>query len=399
MLDSYRAALRTPGAAPFCGAGLIMRLPIAMYPLALVLLISTRTGHYGFAGLLSGSYVAGTAVGSPLLARVVDRHGQTPVLLPATAVHVLAVAAIAVLVGRTPEPALLAPAFVAGASFLSVGSLVRARWSAVLAGRPELSAAYSLESTLDEVVFVLGPLLATVLATQVDGVAPLVLAIALVASGALWLRTLTASAPPPRPPGPVPSALRTPAVAWVTGVMVAIGAVFATVEISMVAFCGQHGRQGAGGVVLACFAFGSGLAGFFYGARHWRAPVLRRLGLQGGMFALLPVVLLAAWDVPSLAVCAVLAGLAIAPALIAGFGVIEQYAEGGTLTEALAWLNTGLGVGYGLGSSVVGRVADVHGARAGFVLGTVASVAVALLAASTVRALQRAGHWSGAALP
>ena len=66
MFDTYRAAFRAPGSAAFSSAAFVMRLPIAMYPLGLILLISTRTHHYGFAGVLSGVFILGGAAGNPL---------------------------------------------------------------------------------------------------------------------------------------------------------------------------------------------------------------------------------------------------------------------------------------------------------------------------------------------
>src|SRR3954471_11514617 len=89
MLRNYRAVFRTPGTAAFCAAGVVMRLPISMYPLGLVLIVSARTGHYGFAGVLSGCYVLG-GVGNPVLARLVDRYGQRRIVVPSTAVHLAA---------------------------------------------------------------------------------------------------------------------------------------------------------------------------------------------------------------------------------------------------------------------------------------------------------------------
>ena len=86
MLDTYRAVFRAPGTAAFAPAGFVMRMPIAMFPIGLVLIISARTGHYGFAGVLSALYVLGDGPGNPVLARVVDRFGQRRVLLPASAV-------------------------------------------------------------------------------------------------------------------------------------------------------------------------------------------------------------------------------------------------------------------------------------------------------------------------
>jgi MFS family permease len=133
VFDTYRAALRVPGTRAFCTAGFVMRLPIAIYPLGLVLLVSLRTGHYGFAGLLGGSYVAANGVGNPVLARLVDRVGQRRVLAPAGTVHVAAVSVVCLLAGLSmPDWTLLLPTAVAGFAYLPVGSLVRARWSYVL---------------------------------------------------------------------------------------------------------------------------------------------------------------------------------------------------------------------------------------------------------------------------
>ena len=66
---------------------------------------------------------------------------------------------------HAPLWTLVAPAVLMGVTMLNIGALVRARWSSRLArGGPERSTGYSVESTLDEVIFVLGPLVATVLA-------------------------------------------------------------------------------------------------------------------------------------------------------------------------------------------------------------------------------------------
>ena len=82
MFRTYRAVFRAPGSVAFATAGFVMRMPIAMFPIGLVLIISARIGHYGFAGVLSASYVFGAAPGNPLLARLTDRFGQSRMLCP-----------------------------------------------------------------------------------------------------------------------------------------------------------------------------------------------------------------------------------------------------------------------------------------------------------------------------
>jgi MFS family permease len=392
MLRTYRAVFRAPGTAAFCGAGFVMRFPIAIYPLALVLLIATRTGHYGYAGLLSGAYVVANGLGNPVLARLVYRYGQTRMLLPASAVHLAAVAVMCVLAEtNSPQWTLLLPAVVCGFAYLSVGSLIRARWSTALAGRPELTTAYSLESTLDEVIFTVGPLVATVVATQLNPVVGLALGAVLVGGGAVWLQRQPGTDPPPHPTASRGhgSALGYRGMPLLVLGAVGMGGVFASAEVTMVAYCGQHGATGASGVLLACLAFGSGVAGFWYGAQTWRSPVLYRFRRQAVAFGALPVLLLAAVNVPTLAVCAFVVGLGIAPMLITAFGLVADIVPGAALTEGIAWLMTGLSVGYGAASALVGRIADVHGARVGFSVTIGSGVLVGVVALALYQLLHR----------
>lgn len=392
MLDTYRAVFRARGSAAFCSAAFVMRLPMAIYPIGLVLIASARNGHYGFAGLLSGIYVIANGIGNPALARVTDRLGQRRTLIPASVLHAVAVAVLAVsIVADWPDWTLLAPTAIAGFSFLAISSLVRARWTFVLGERAELSTAYSLESTLDEVIFVVGPLIATLVATQIRPVAVLYVAALFVLVGAVWLSPQHATEPPPHPVTAVRrrSALAEPGMPLLIAVTLALGMIFASVEVTMVAFCGQHGHRGLSGAVLACFALGSATAGFIYGSRHWRADLLTRFRGQALVFSVLPLVFLAAVNISVLAICAFVAGLGIAPTLITLYGLIERIVPAASLTEGLAWLVTGISVGYGAGSATVGAIADAHGARAAFLVSIAGGLLLGVLAEALYRQLSR----------
>lgn len=281
------------------------------------------------------------------------------------------------------------PTVAFGFTYLSVGSLVRARWSHVLAGRPELATAMSLESVLDELIFVLGPLIATLIATHAVPVLVLYLAAALVAAGSLMLAVQTATEPPVarHDGGGHPFALKERGMVMLTVATVAMGAVFASAEVSAVAFCGQHGSRGASGIALAAIAAGSAVAGLVYGARDHRGSTLDRLRRQALVFAVLPVSLLAAVNVPLLVAAEFVLGVGIAPTLINAFGLVQQLVSPGALTEGLSWVNTGLSVGYGAGAALVGGIADQHGARSAFLVVLASSLAAgALTAALHVRA-------------
>ena len=150
--------------------------------------------------------------------------------------------------------------------------------------------------------------------------------------------------------------------------------------------------------MLAAFAFGSAVAGLTYGARHWRMPMLRRYWLQSVLFGALIPLFLAAGGVAELQLIAFVAGLGIAPSLITGFGLVETLVPTRMLTEGLAWLLSGLNVGYGVLASTVGGIADRHGAHDAFWLGIAMGAFVALCA--TALAFRLGVRKSdGAALP
>jgi MFS family permease len=166
--------------------------------------------------------------------------------------------------------------------------------------------------------------------------------------------------------------------------MVFMGAVFGSAEVTMVAFCGQHGERASAGWVVASFAGGSAVAGIVYGAIHWRVPVLRRFVISAVAFGFLPFLYFAATSTTTLALCTAVVGLGIAPTLIGGFGLVDSIVPTNALTEGLTWIGTGLSVGFGAGAAVVGGIADAHGARIAFWV----PVACALAAACCALALQ-----------
>ena len=254
MFDAYRRVLSIPGASAFTLAGLLLRLPLAVYPVAVILFISLGTGDYGRGGLLTASYIVGGVVGNPVLSRIADRAGQRAVLMPSAVSHMLALLALVVSV-RTGSPVVVqvfASAAV-GVSFVPVGALVRARWVSALRGSSTaLGTALSLESTLDEVTFVLGPLLATALAIGVDGAAPFVLSAVLVLAGATILHLLRASTPAPQRPTAHGRQLLPGLTVGIVATMAAIGVTLVSIDLAAIAFVGQAGQDGWTGAVLAC---------------------------------------------------------------------------------------------------------------------------------------------------
>lgn len=382
MLQPYRQILAVPGARAFCLAGVFLRLPQAMYPVALVLLVSLQAGDYRVGGLLTAAFIIGGVAGNPTLSRIADRAGQRAVLLPSVAAHLIALGA---LVTAVQSQALLAYqvaiAFVVGLSYIPAGALVRTRWAHLLHDSPSrLGTALSLESTFDEITYVVGPVLATFAATMIHPAAPFAVSAVLLGAAGGVLHVLRSTVPPraSRVRGstpPLPRGVTTMVVLVAT----ALGVTLVSVDLGGIAYAGQAGHEAWTGAVLACFALGSGFAGLLYGARAWRTAVEGRLIPASLFFALLPCLLLAVPSVAVLAVLMLVVGLGTAPLLITLFGVMERVTPPERMTEAMAWVTTGLNLGAGLAAPVVGVVADVHGARAALAMPLAAAVVAGLL--------------------
>jgi MFS family permease len=76
--------------------------------------------------------------------------------------------------------------------------------------------------------------------------------------------------------------------------------------------------------------------------------------------------------------------------LITAFGLVEQLVPSAALTEGMAWLTMGLSIGYGIASSVAGRIADAHGARPAFATAIGAGVLVGAIGLAVHTRVRRA---------
>jgi len=383
-LQPYGDIFRVPGAWRFSMAGVIGRMPMAMFGLGTVLLISAATGKYGVAGAVSAVGSLGYAFSAPQIARLVDSHGQRRVLLPLLTVFTVATAALIVAVElQAPTWALFVFGAIAGTSIPSLGTLVRARWSVLLAGSPRLHTAFSFESVADELCFVVGPAAVTLLATEVFPAAGVGVAVLLCLGGTLWFAAQRGTEPAVvHAAGPVRKHRRAtgaaaPGLVVLAPVYLLLGAMFVSIDLSTVSFAQHFGHKPLAGFILGTYALGSATGGLWYGSRQWRAPVETRFAVT---LVLTVLGVATFWAQPNLVTltCGIyLCGLTIAPTLIAGFSLLEAQAKPGRRTEAMSWLSSGIGVGLAVGSSVAGFILDAHGPRAGYAFAAACGVAAA----------------------
>lgn len=383
VTSAYRRVLSIPGAVSFSSAGLLARLPISMFGLGIVILVSARTGSYSLAGVVSAAYVASNAAFAVPLARLVDRHGQGRILGPAASISAVGVALLMVAVEAgwsTPWPHLFAA--LGGATMPNVGAAVRARWSHVVHDRTLLDTAFAVEAVNDEMVFIIGPTVVTLLASAVHPLAGLTTAVVAAVVGS-WLLVAQRRTEPPRrfaedSPHSAPMPWRSLAPLVAGAVMV--GVLFGGSEVATVAFADEAGVPVAAGVLLAIWALGSLISGVISGGIVFRrTPATRyRWGILALALLMAPLPLVE--GIPLLGALLFLAGFAISPTMIAGVSWVEAIVPADRLNEGMTVFTTGLVAGVAPGAAVVGAVVDRAGASASFVVPAVAGGIGALVA-------------------
>jgi MFS family permease len=385
VLSGYGRALRAPHVAATVLASIVARLPISMAGLGTVLYVHARTGSFGSAGIVSGAFALGSALSAPVLGRLVDRLGQTRVLVPGAFIDGAALAGIVILGSlHAPVVALAASSLVAGVGAPPVGASLRALWPSMLRDEPEaLGAAYALDSILLEIFFIVGPLLTAALASLVSPASSLLVAAAFAVVGTLWFCSLPPSRTwrgETRVAGGRAGALASPGMRTIVVATFPVGACFGALEIALPAFGSAHGAAALGGPFAAALSVGSAAGGLLYGAHAGTRP---RLPLFLGLSVALPAACLPLLVAPSVAVMfplAALAGMAIAPLVASRNELTNAIAPPGTLTEAFTWGLTAIVGGSAAGSAIAGAAVQGGGWRAGVLIASAFAVAGTVVA-------------------
>jgi MFS family permease len=384
LFSTYRRVLATPGALLFSATGLVGRLPISMAGLGIVLLVQAGTGSYAVAGAVSATYMVANAVCAILQGRYVDGWGQGRVLGTLAVAFGISVTLLVVAVQADwPRAVVYVAAALAGATLPGVGNAVRARWTHVLRGGPQLQTAFALEAVVDEMVFMLGPILVTVLATTVDPVLGLATAAAAGTLGSLAFAAQRRTEPPAQPHRRSEGARpRLPyrTVLPLAVVCAALGVLFGAAEVTTVAFADEQGHKGWSGGLLAVWALGSLVAGVVTGALTFRRSTATRvkIGALGMALAMVPLSFID--SIPVMGVFLLIGGLAIAPTMVAAMSLTQEEVPPSRLTEGMAIMQTGVVAGVAPGAALSGVVVDASGASAAYLVSLAAGVVAALAA-------------------
>lgn len=395
MVAKYRSVLSVPGYPRLLATSLLARLPLGMSSLALLLLVRAATHSYAAAGVAVGVYAFATAAGQPLQGRLVDRRGRAAVLVPAALLQALMLVALVLAGAATASGAvLIALSAVAGLVQPAIAPSVRGLLREVVAERDTREIAYALESVVQELIWITGPLIVAVVIAVASPSGALLLSAACCLTGT----ALFATSPMARHVRDIPTehdlgaVLAQPELRALLFPMALTGFSIGAIDVGLPSLALHAGSRPASGLLLALWSVGSLVGGLWYGSRSWRAPLADRYRALMLCAVLCTAPLIAARTIPEGLVCSLLAGLTIAPAFSCLYALLGRVVKPGAETEAFTWAASALILGIALGSALAGTAIDVGGVAGPFVLGCAASGVGSLLA---VRARSRVQAFVG----
>ena len=391
MANPYRELLTTPGVMGLVIASSIARLPQAMIGIGIITMLVQQTGLYWLAGSVAGTFTLANALVGPQVSKLVDQRGQSRVLPLVTTFSIGMLLALIVAVSmKAPTPLLFILAALAG-TMPSMPAMIRARWTQLFRGKPQLHTAFSLDTVLTELAFIIGPPLAIGLSVSFFAEAgPLVAVLLLVIGVSAFL--LQKQTEPKVVVGvrkSTGSTLLIPGVRTIVLALLAMGVIGGSIDVAVVAFANAQDWPASASFILAAYALGSMIAGLTFGALRVSLSIEKQFFVGVLITAVTAVLPIFSPDVYILSGMLFVAGMSFAPTMVVVMNLGTIIVPPSRITEGLTWMTTGISIGVALGGVLAGPVIDAYGARAGFGVAIGAGlvmVVIVLLGLRTLRA-------------
>lgn len=384
-IASYRVLLSTVGTT-YVVVAFLGRIPLAMSQLGTLILVSTETGRYALGGAAAGALAVANALGAPFAGGLADRVGQRAVVLGQSIGGALGLLALVEVTHRElAAPLVITVAALAGLAMPQIGPLARVRWGPILRDTPTrgrlLDAAFSYEGAADEASFVLGPALVGALAVAANPSVALVCAAVVLGAFGSWFALhptaeLTGSS---RLPGAARGRLLGAAFVVLVVAQLFVGVIFGGTQTGSTVLATAEGQPGLAGVIHATLGVGSVIAGLAVTGLPERVLyATRMLASAAGLLLLSWPLLLVDAVTPLIGVIALL-GFAVAPYMISNFALAGHLVSDDRVGMAMTMLAGSTGIGYAIGSTVSGRLADVAGSHTPAFAVTVTAAGLALV--------------------
>ncbi len=373
-MSSYLEILKTKGVGRLIISQLAARFPFGMFSLVLLIHIEKLHGSYALAGIVLAASSVAQAIAGPFTSRLMGRFGMRPVLITLVSITAVAIGMLASLHMDFWLQVVLAA--VTGLCLPPIQPAVRTIYPKVVTAGM-LNPLFAMDASLQEIIWVIGPVLATFLATQLSTEVALWTIVAVLVLGGAWF----ISAPEvgqvriPMSKRKLGVVLAKPAVLASTLVGLALIATAAALEVAVVAQFGEEGLTA--GIILAIWSAGSLAGGLLMG----HAGIAHFSMGTRMLIVALPIFLIPLFDnFLWVGACVIVSGFGIAPVLAAMFAMTSASVKFSDTAEAYGWLGTGQLIGAAGGSALAGFMIDAFDHSAAYFAGGIASVVGALFA-------------------
>ena len=351
-MRTYIDLFRTHGVAAVVWSQLLARFAFGMQTITFAIHLQNKYQNYTVAGLAIGASTLGGALAGPVLGRWMAVVGIKPVVVVTSFLASICF----LLVGFAPvsEPLVIGISLVLGMVLPPIQPAARTVYPTLVTSEAQRNTLYSVDAILQEVIWILGPVLATVMIATTNTLVPIVAMAAVQLIGGLWFGLLkqVKDAPIPRSKKRLGSVLRSRLVRVLIIINLLFVGSFSALEIGAVAAVGQA----EAGFVIAMLSIGSVVGGLAFGHRA-RSPLALSKQLAVVLIGDL-LIFFNATDPIWLSICLFISGIGVATAFATMGAVIGKSVKLDESTEVYGWIGSGQNIGYGAGAAVAGLVVD-----------------------------------------
>ncbi|MGV9183018.1 MFS transporter [Arcanobacterium canis] len=340
------------------------RFPTSMVVIGNLTLVTVTTGSVASASITSASLAIANGIGQPVTGRLSDKLGQRgPVLIASLLNALFCIIHVYAATAGAPLSVLVVLAALIGVTTAPVGALARVRWYHLAQQPPQLAAALSWESMIDEMGFVLGPALVGILSSMISPYLPLLISASLALTcGVGFALSKNAVGPQVDSETGASPALSTVAksVAVCLVGMAALGMFFGSTQTSTTAAANAMGNESLAGLIYAALGFGSAITSIGAVALPDTFSLRSRIICGGIGLAVGSVGCTFATSFIQLAILIFLTGMAIGPASVAIFTLAGELSPKGGDALAVTLLGAINILGVATANAITGQLVEAN---------------------------------------
>ena len=382
MPRPYATILSTPGLIPRLLAVLMSAMPLGMLSLAIVLSVREWTGSFGAAGVISGLFSGGNALGLALQGAAIDRFGARRTIVT-SGLLCTAMLFCLLLSGQLGAPLALTALAAAssGVTIPAVTAAVRAWLGRALSGPVLQSGAYALLAALFQAGVTIGPAAVSLALIVHEPSLAISAAGLLVLAATVLLARADDGVPPPRRRRPwrrgAQGALRGRGFLTLMVLTFLHGAALGVTVLAISALATETSRPVLAGIALTVLAIGEMSGALVYGAVAWPGSRRSRLPAVQAMAVLAALGVFLSTGQPALLLAAMfVAGALAAPVAVLTSSLLDVVVHEGAVGRAYTVIVASGLVATALGNAGAGQLVGAVGAR-GLLLVPALSIAAA----------------------